>query len=102
MADIDPIFSSSFADMIKDAFAEGKHFLLAKIQTKQDVSSDEKYTSAVNHNFYYNAYGILKLLFQKKNGYFVGRFHERFPITAKNPVTNSVSITIISTVFVIR
>lgn len=31
LADIDPIFSSSFADMIKDAFAEGKHFLLAKI-----------------------------------------------------------------------
>ena len=87
--------------MIKDAFAEGKHFMLAKIQTKQEITASnnasdtktptDQHNNTVNHNFFYNAYGILKLLFQKKNGYFVGRFHERFPITAKNPVTNSVS-----------
>ena len=34
----------------------------------------------------------MKLIFQKKGeNDFVGRFHEKFPITAKNPITNAVS-----------
>jgi len=28
-------------------------------------------------------------LFKKKGEEFVGRFHERFPITVRNPITNS-------------
>jgi len=31
----------------------------------------------------------MKLLFKKKGEEFVGRFHEKFPITVKNPITNS-------------
>ena len=37
-------------------------------------------------------YGILKLLFQKKDNQFVGRFHDKYAIVAKNPITNSVSL----------
>ena len=32
--EIDPIFSDSFRNMIKDQFSEGKHFFVAKIQSK--------------------------------------------------------------------
>ncbi len=31
LSDIDPIHAASFESMIKDAFAEGKHFFVAKI-----------------------------------------------------------------------
>ena len=34
MDDIDPIFSESFRQMITDHFAEGKHFFIGKILTK--------------------------------------------------------------------
>ena len=47
---------------------------------------------AAQHAFYYNAYSILRLLFKKKNDSsheFVGRFHEVYPITVKNPSTNA-------------
>ena len=41
--------------------------------------------------FFFNAYGILKLIFKKKDGIFVGRFDEKYTVFAKNPVTNKVS-----------
>jgi len=44
-----------------------------------------------NHSHFFNAYGILRLLFKKKQEELVGRFHEQFPIAVKNPITNSVS-----------
>lgn len=31
LSEIDPIFASTFESMIKESFAEGKHFFLAKI-----------------------------------------------------------------------
>jgi hypothetical protein len=86
LQELDPIFATSFDAMIKEAFAEGKHFLIAKITTKKEQGQD-----FVNHNFFYNAYSILKIIFQKKGEHFVGRFHERYPITVKNPITNTVS-----------
>lgn len=72
--------------MITESFAEGKHFFVAKILTKNIHEADP---DAANHSFYYNAYSILRLLFKKKNDQFVGRFHERYPITVKNPITNA-------------
>jgi hypothetical protein len=30
----------------------------------------------------------MKLIFQRKGPAFVGRFHEKFPISSKNPLTN--------------
>lgn len=82
--------------MITESFAEGKHFFVAKILTKnmsdnRSVDGNEDADSA-NHSFYYNAYGILKLLFRKRDELFVGRFHETYPITVKNPITNAVSM----------
>ena len=137
----DPIFAETFRQMITDHFAEGKHFFVAKILSKnvdwkaatvQEIPSalnssstqnqvvpetsnrkDSKSEAAakkkeadkekaaekdgdgkdknVNFSHFFNAYGILKLLFKKRENEFVGRFHERFPITAKNPITNCVS-----------
>lgn len=49
---------------------------------------DLKSSKNVNFSHFFNAYGILKLLFKKRESEFVGRFHERYPITAKNPITN--------------
>jgi len=31
LSELDPIFASSFDQMIKESFAEGKHFFVAKI-----------------------------------------------------------------------
>lgn len=42
----------------------------------------------MNHSHFFSAYSILKLLFKKRSNAFVGRFHETFPITVKNPITN--------------
>ena len=34
----------------------------------------------------------MKLIFKKKGAQeFVGRYHDKFPISAKNPITNAVS-----------
>lgn len=41
-----------------------------------------------NFSHFFNAYGILKLLFKKRGEEFIGRFHDRYPITVKNPITN--------------
>ena len=32
--EIDPIFATTFDQMIKESFAEGKHFFIAKIQSR--------------------------------------------------------------------
>ena len=45
-----------------------------------------------NFSHFFNAYGILKLIFKKRGADFIGRFHDRYPITVKNPITNCVSI----------
>ena len=44
--EIDPIFSDSFRNMIKDQFSEGKHFFVAKIQSK-NVNWREAATTSV-------------------------------------------------------
>jgi hypothetical protein len=31
----------------------------------------------------------MKIIFKKKDGEYVGRFHQKHPITAGNPLTNS-------------
>jgi hypothetical protein len=96
--DNDPIFATTFKQMIKESFAEGKHFFVAKIVTKSNTTHRQGnqgrknlFVEAQNHSHFFNAYGILKLLFKKKGLEFVGRFHEKFPITVKNPITNNVS-----------
>jgi hypothetical protein len=88
LADIDPILAATFESMIQEAFAEGKHFFVARIRSRQDQSTESE-VSSKTHSHYFNAMGILKIIFQKKGAdQFVGRFHDRFPISARNPVTN--------------
>lgn len=38
--EIDPIFATTFEQMIQESFAEGKHFFVAKIQSRQDQSNE--------------------------------------------------------------
>jgi hypothetical protein len=87
LEEVDAIFSTSYEMMIKEAFRDNKHFILAKIQTRSLTSYVQ------SHSHFFNAYGIMKLIFKKKRDEFVGRFHHQFPITAKNPLTNNVSLT---------
>ena len=56
------------------------------------MSSESDGVHSLVHRHYFSAYGVLKLLFKKKGSdCFVGRYHDKFPISAKNPVTNAVS-----------
>lgn len=90
--DPDPIFATCFRDLILEAFSEGKHFFIARIQSRQDQSNEADIQMMQTHSHFFSAYGIIKLLFQKKgSGEFVGRYHDRHPISAKNPITNAVS-----------
>lgn len=86
----DPIFSTSYEMMIKEAFRDDKHFIVAKIKTCSGTSFVQ------SHSHFFNAYGILKLIFKKRRGEIVGRFHHSNPLSAKNPLTNSVSIVVYS------
>ena len=97
LSEVDPIFAMPFRQMITESFAEGKHFFVAKILTKNmkespgETPPPEIEADGINHSHFYNVYGILKLLFKKRGEQFVGRFHDTYPITVKNPITNSVS-----------
>jgi hypothetical protein len=42
----------------------------------------------MNHSNFYSAYSVMRILFKKRSNSFVGRFHETYPITVNNPVTN--------------
>jgi hypothetical protein len=84
LEEVDAIFSTSYEMMIKEAFRDNKHFILAKIQTRSLTSYVQ------SHSHFFNAFGIMKLIFKKKRDEVVGRFHHQFPITAKNPLTNNV------------
>jgi hypothetical protein len=48
----------------------------------------EGFEDAMNHSHFFSAYSILRLIFKMKGSEFVGRFHENYPITVKNPITN--------------
>lgn len=85
MNENDPILVQTFKQLIEETFQEGKHFFVARIRSRL---SDE---SQRVHNHFFAAQGILKLIFQKRGPEFVGRFHEKHPISVKNPVTNQVS-----------
>ena len=61
-------------------------------QRKQSVDFVEGFEDAMNHSHFFSAYSILRLIFKMKGSEFVGRFHENYPITVKNPITNQVSI----------
>lgn len=78
----DPIFSTSYEMMIKEAFRADKHFILAKIKTRSMTNF------VTSHSHFFNAYGIMKILFKKKGNDIVGRFHHIHPVSAKNPLTN--------------
>jgi hypothetical protein len=67
--EIDPIFSSSYEMMIKECFRDDKNFILAKIKTRSVTS----YVSS--HSHFFNAYGILRVIFKKRREEVVGRFH---------------------------
>lgn len=82
--DDDPIFATSFEMLIKECFRDNKHFILAKMQTRSVTSYKQ------SHSHFYNAYGILGLIYQKRRDEIVGRFHHLYPISAKNPMTNQV------------
>lgn len=40
LSELDPIFATTFDQMIQESFAEGKHFFIAKIQSRQDQSNE--------------------------------------------------------------
>lgn len=106
LKEVDPITNSSFEMMIKVAFRADRNFILAKVKTRsvqnqkeqalfsqQDPSnanSDALAPQSLTHSHYYNLHGIIKLLFKRKGEEIVGRFHQKHPITAKNPMTNQV------------
>lgn len=71
--------------LIKEAFRADKHFILAKMKTR----STNAFTQS--HSHFFNAYGILRLIFKKRQEDIVGRFHHKYPMSAKNPLTNNVS-----------
>lgn len=87
--------------MIKEAFRQDKHFILAKLksrgQDKFEAFGKEREVNAegiLEHegeiiSTFFNAYSVLKLIFKKKNQEFVGRFDLVNPLTAINPLTNS-------------
>ena len=56
-----------------------------------DQKAEAEMGNNANFSHFFNAYGILKLLFKKRGEEFIGRFHDRYPITVKNPITNCVS-----------
>jgi hypothetical protein len=92
--DTDPIYGSSFRMMIKEAFRNDKHFILAKLTTRGKDKFDcasENDVKIINSQIssYFNAFSILKLIFQKKNEEFIGRFHNQNAINAINPLTNA-------------
>ena len=53
------------------------------------MSGPEQQARQADHSHFFNLYGVLKLLFKKKDQNFVGRFHEKYPISVKNPITNA-------------
>ncbi|TNV79911.1 hypothetical protein FGO68_gene15764 [Halteria grandinella] len=77
--------------MIKEAFRDDKHFLLAKIQTRSTSQINGAFT-VHSHSHFFNAYGIMKLIFKKRRDEIVGRFHHNHPMSAKNPLTNNLII----------
>lgn len=100
--EIDCIYGSKFGMMIKEAFRDDKHFILARLRSRgQDKFENEeendegkeaeklllKESKIVVNDF--NIYSIMKILFKKKDGEYIGRFHQKYPITAANPLTNS-------------
>jgi len=87
LREVDPIISTSYEMMIKEAFRADKHFILAKLKTRSNTSKDSYQT----HSHFFNVYGIMKILFKKRRDEIVGRFHPKFAISAKNPLTNQVS-----------
>lgn len=89
LSEIDAIAAQNFDSMINEAFSEGKHFFVARIKSRQ---AKEQGKEQVDHNHYFNAYSILKLIFKRRGTEYVGRFHDRYPITVKNPITNLVSL----------
>lgn len=86
ITDDDPIFATTYEMLIKECFRDNKHFILAKMQTRSVTSYKQC------HSHFYNAYGILALIFYKKREEVVGRFHHQHPISAKNPMTNQVKL----------
>lgn len=96
----DPIYSSTFEMMIKEAFREDKHFIVAKMKTRGvDKFKGTEEGSAEQNDLileegeiistFFNAFSILKLIFKKKGDDFIGRFNTDNPVAAINPLTNS-------------
>ena len=61
-------------------------------EPRKSVDFVEGFEDAMNHSHFFSAYSILRLIFKMKGSEFVGRFHENYPITVKNPITNQVSV----------
>ena len=43
--------------------------------------------SEQDHSHWFNAYSILRIIFERKGDEVVGRFHALYPISSKNPMT---------------
>ena len=72
LAEFDAIFANDYKTMIKESFQNGKHFFLAKILSRggihralnnEDSPSKGNILVEPDHSHWFNAYGILKLLF---------------------------------------
>jgi hypothetical protein len=77
--------------MIKEAFRADKHFILAKMKTRSSTAK----TGIQTHSHYFNVHGIMKIIFKRKGDEIVGRFHPKYPLAAKNPLTNQVKFELI-------
>lgn len=86
--------------MIKEAFRDDKHFILARLRGRgQDKFKSDTDENKSDFDFvlqegqiisnHFNVYSIIKLIFKKLGAEFVGRFHHKYAITAKNPLTNT-------------
>jgi hypothetical protein len=104
---IDPIYNMPFEQMIKKAFMADKNFLIAKTKSlvvkqfeemkEQDSAIEEEQLlkECVDlHNEkgkpilnFFNLYGIMPKLFQKKGNQYISRYTEKTNVSCMNPVS---------------
>lgn len=88
--DTEAISNSSYRDLIEDACKAGQSMIIARLQTRDKADFRKKYF----HHFYGpNLIKILFKVFQMPGQQILqSRYHQDYPITAKNPLTNQVVV----------
>ena len=88
--DTEAISNSTFRCLIEDAVKVGQSVIVARMQTRDKADFRKKYF----HHFYGpNLIKILFKVFQMPGQQVLqSRYHQDYPITAKNPLTNQVIV----------